>query len=90
MIFVGYNPFDIDGGFIYRTENGQLKDSMKDISSTIGDLARVAVKFAHSSEDYEINFQSQFPNDTQEFTNAIDCYEMMTYSENKIIVKEVK
>ena len=31
MIFVGYNPFDIDAGFIYRSEKGQLIDDVSNI-----------------------------------------------------------
>ena len=90
MIFVGYNPFDIDAGFIYRSEKGQLIDDVTNISSTINDLAKAAAAYAYKFNDFDINFKPEFPQDTEEFINAINCYEMMNYNENKITVREVE
>lgn len=90
MILVSYDPFQIDGGVIYRLkENGQIIDKIDGLSSTINDLAKVSAKYSHTENDYEINFKSEFPHDMAEFTNAIDYYEMLNYKENKIVVKEI-
>lgn len=90
MIFVGYNPFDIDAGFIYRSEKGQLIDDVTNIPSTINDLAQAAAAYAYKFNDFDISFKPEFAQDTEEFISAINCYEMMNYNENKITVREVE
>lgn len=90
MIIVSYDPFKIEGGTLYKIEKDNIIDTRKGIPSTISDLANSAVKFAHLHNDYDIKFKSEFGHDMNEFVNAIDCYEMMTFNENKITVEEVK
>ena len=90
MIYVSYDPFQINGGSIYRMEDGQVIDHICDIDSTIGTLARAVTKYAYSTNDFDINFKTEFPHDMQEFKNAIDYYELNTFHNNKLTVKEIK
>lgn len=90
MIFVGYNPFDINAGFIYRSDKGQLTGGVSNIPSTINDLAKAAAAYAYKFNDFDISFKPEFAQDTEEFISAINCYEMMNYNENKITVREVE
>lgn len=90
MILVSYDPFKIDGGILYRVGEDGITDIRNNISSTISDLANSAARFAHHHTDYDVRFRPEFSYDMDEFINAIDCYEMMTFNENKIMVTEVK
>lgn len=89
MIFVSYNPFQMNSGFLYKTKNGQLDKVYPEAPATLNDLAKIAAEYSHTENDFKIAFKSALPNDTEEFTDMVNHYEMLNYKENKIVVKEI-
>lgn len=90
MIVVSYDPFTENSGTIYYIKNNKVEQKISNLPASLTRLANSVSKFAHGVNDFEIQFQTQFPEDTKEFIEFIKTDEITRYGESKIEVKEIK